>query len=202
MLALMQRVAKSAIVVSLALSSIALGITPGNSGNAIIMVPDITVAQNNFANGNSGTFSQPAPDATINVGLLPYQKQIDLTIQSGNSNGVVMFTAPSGRELVIQTISMYRNGALASGSTVLLYIYPTVQSVMGAYALPLVGDMTTGPYPGSTWTGVLYADPGTTVQFTAYRSGTTGYQEVDGITVSGYLASALPILSLPPSGAR
>jgi hypothetical protein len=117
--------------------------------------------------------------------------------------GVVMFTAPSGRVLIIQTISMYRpSGTAASGSSVQLYVNPIVQSIMGAYALPPVGDQTTGILPGSTLTGVMYADPGTTVQFTAFRTGTTGYQEVDGVSLSGYLAGNSPIYSPTPSGAK
>jgi hypothetical protein len=59
--ALMQRVAKSAIVVSLVLGSIALGITPGNSGDGTVMMPGTTGAESNFANGDSGASPNQLP---------------------------------------------------------------------------------------------------------------------------------------------
>ncbi len=126
------------------------------------------------------TPSQPlAPGQT-----LPFQISFSVSISNGATSGSGTFTAPSSGELVIQTISMYRSGGPA-GTFVQCYLGVNSAATFGYYAIPIVGDGSTGPFPGTTLAATVYADPSSTAAVNCYRSGTVG-TETEFMNIAGY----------------
>ena len=124
----------------------------------------------------------------------PFQARTEYVISNGDSFGSLStidgsqnITVPTGKRLVIQTVSVYRNGAL-NGQRVQVYIEPTVNGNFADFALPSVPDDGTG-FPGATLSTMLSADPGSLLRVFLFRNGTTG-REFITINVSGYLVDA------------
>jgi hypothetical protein len=133
----------------------------------------------------------PVPtQATDNPALQPFQRRVNVTIPTAQSNAhVAGITVPAGQQLVIQTVSFYRYHGVV-GSSVQVYIGTFTGNVQGIYALPSVGGDTGRIIPGATLSAVLYADPGTEVDVSSYRttaSTLTSSDEVDLVSISGYL---------------
>lgn len=103
------------------------------------------------------------------------------TLYGGAQAGII----PSGKRLVVQTISMYRNGA--ANSSALVVVNTTVNGTTCFYPLPVASDF------GATVNGIstpmaIYADGGTSIKATGYRNISTG-TETDTVAISGYLIS-------------
>ena len=92
---------------------------------------------------------------------------------------------PIGKRLIIQTVSMYRDGDFGAASTVQIFVNANVNGKYAAYPLPVV------PSSGSLFPGIAQeltftADGGTSVIVNTFRNETFG-AENDVVTVAGYL---------------
>jgi hypothetical protein len=104
---------------------------------------------------------------------------------NGNvSPGSQTLLIPTGKRLVVQSVSVYRSGAISSGN-VQIFINSDVNGGYAARALPVVGP-TTALYAGSTLSAPFYADGGTELLANAFRDSTTG-AETETVSVTGYL---------------
>jgi len=92
---------------------------------------------------------------------------------------------PVGKRLVIQTVSLWRNGTLTPGEGVRGYVGCTVKGSTIFYPLPFAPTDGT-VVPGTMQAVTLYADPGTDLFFNAFRNGASG-NETDLVSVTGYL---------------
>jgi len=130
---------------------------------------------------------------TASPALQPFQKTILINIASGASGGgdngnvspgTQTLLIPTGKRLVVQTVSMYRGGAISATSTQ-IFINASVNGAYAAYAVPPV-PASAASYAGATLTGLFYADGGTELLANAFRNSTSG-AETDTVTISGYL---------------
>jgi hypothetical protein len=133
--------------------------------------------------------------ATDNPALQPFQANITITIQNGNSGGTdngnvspgtQTVLIPAKKRLVVQTVSVYRAGAI-SASTVQIFVNASVQGTYASYALPLT-PASAATYVGTTFNGVFYADADTELLANAFRNSTSG-AETDTVSVTGYLVN-------------
>ena len=104
-----------------------------------------------------------------------------------NGTWIITPTIPSGKRLVIQTISYSRNVS-ASGTLGQMAITTTVNATQAQnWAPELYNDGA--PYPSNTAAVTIYADPGTTPSIAFVRSGSTSVFEASTAAVSGYYAA-------------
>ncbi len=125
--------------------------------------------------------------------LQPFQANIYINIANGSSGGGDNYNVnpgtqtvliPTGKRLVVQTVSMYRSGATSVGSTQ-IFINASINGTYSSFAVPPASP-STASYSGATLTGLFYADGGTELLANAFRTSTTG-AESETVTVSGYL---------------
>ena len=123
----------------------------------------------------------------------PFVATLALKILNGNStgsnnslpNGTQTFPVPVGKRLIVQTISMYRDGTFAANSSVQVYVNASVNGSYASYALPVVPN-SGGLFPGIAQGLTFAADGGTTVLVNTFRNGSVGV-ETDTVIVAGYL---------------
>jgi hypothetical protein len=97
-------------------------------------------------------------------------------------------TTPTGRVLVIQTVSIYRFPA--SASTLQSFIAVTSGGRTGYFVMPDISGSGSDFYPAATANFTLYVNDGTHSYVNLYRTGGASYPaETDYITVSGYLTA-------------
>jgi hypothetical protein len=125
--------------------------------------------------------------------LQPFQATIIISIANGTSGGgdngnvspgTQTVLIPTGKRLVVQTVSVYRSGAI-SASITQIFINSSVNGGYASYAVPPVPP-SAASYAGATLTGPFYADGGTELLANAFRNSTSG-AETETVTVSGYL---------------
>ena len=141
----------------------------------------VTVANTVPTTAADGPAKQPFQASTFYV-ITPSYTQGHLDSAEGYSNIAV----PAGKRLVIQTVSVYEDNA--NGQNMQAFIYPLINGIRQGYALPPVPDSGT-TYPGVTQSMTLSTDPGSTIIFGVFRSGTAGTNYVT-LTVYGYLVDA------------
>ena len=125
--------------------------------------------------------------AADNPAFQPVQFRTYIEIPDATSSAAKsVYTVPAGKRLVIQTLSMYRTGTVTSGQSVQVFIDASFEGAYVSVALPSVP--ATGTDPGTTLTAPCYADPGTSVEFYDYRTGSSG-DEFDYVSVIGYLVN-------------
>jgi len=121
-----------------------------------------------------------APDA------IQFSTTIEVPANATGGIGTIG-TVPAGKRMIIQTISIYREGAVA-GSIAQPFVSTVVNSITGYIALPQI--IANGvSYPASTQSGTFYADAGTMISASLYRTGTATAEEADQVTVTGYLVA-------------
>lgn len=125
----------------------------------------------------------------------PFQANIYINIANGASGGgdngnvspgTQTVSIPAGKRLVVETVSMYRSGAISS-QTVQIFINGSVGGNYAAYALP-AAPASTASYSGLVQPIRFSVDGGTQLLANAYRNGTTG-AESETVTISGYLVN-------------
>jgi hypothetical protein len=133
--------------------------------------------------------------ASDNPAFQPFQASIYVSIANGSNSGgdngnvspgTQTVLIPAGKRLVVQTVSMYRQGTIAT-QTVQIFINSSFGGTYTAFALPVVGG-TTASYVGAAQPMTFYADGGTELLANVFRSGTTG-AESETVTISGYLVN-------------
>ena len=153
--------------------------------------------------GNTVAIAAATPLPTVaadNPDKQPFAAFIEIKFETGSQNGAAdfnirgtqTFQVPTGKRLVIDSASLYREngsqgGSLPSGSSASALLGVTVNGTEIFYSLPLATS-TGVPYPGVTQSLHLFADPGTTVQANGYRSDTSA-SEIDYVAVSGHLVN-------------
>ena len=116
------------------------------------------------------------------------QFQVTATIPEGAALvNVNLPTVPTGKRLVIQTISYVRNFA-ASETIGQMALTTTVNGSAASYWAPEVYN-DGAPYPSSTAAVTIYADPGTTPSISFFRGGSDSTFEACAASVSGYYAA-------------
>jgi hypothetical protein len=155
-----------------------------------------TVANEQGLGSRQAINSVPVAQFALNTAspaLQPFQANIYINIANGTSGGgdngnvspgTQTLLIPTGKRLVVQTVSMYRSGTF-SASITQIFINASVNGGYAAYALP-PAPASTASYSGAAFTGVFYADGGTELLANAFRNSTTG-AETETVTVSGYL---------------
>ena len=131
-----------------------------------------------------------ATTAAADPAKQPFTAQTIYVFADGSENGspdtasgYKDIAVPAGKRLVIQTIGLYHPFYVAE--TMQVFIAPITNAVGNDFALPpLAGNGTS--YLGVAQSVTLYADPGSTVSFIAYRS-QSGGPDFLTLTVSGYL---------------
>jgi hypothetical protein len=130
---------------------------------------------------------------TASPALQPFQANIYINIANGSSGGgdngnvspgTQTLLIPTGKRLVVQTVSVYRSGAISAASTQ-VFINASVNGAYTAFAVP-PAPPSAASYSGTTLTGLFYADGGTELLANAFRTTTSG-AETETVTVSGYL---------------
>lgn len=126
-----------------------------------------------------------------NAARQPFQAATRYVIPAGNftgaldtANGNIDIVVPSGKRLVIQTVSEYVVQA-ATGEVYRTSILPLSGGSRSPYALPSVTPDGVA-FPGVTQSMTLYADPGSTLFWSVRRSTTVGTRAVE-VIVCGYL---------------
>ena len=152
----------------------------------------VTTPRSGWASAQPDSMPQTAvPPPTV----YPFQANIYATIPDGLSGGsdngnvspgTQTVLAPKGHKLVIQSVSIYRSGAI-TGTTVQAFVNAEFKNSYSSFALPLT-PASTASYSGSTFTGNFYAQGGSEVLVNVFRNGTVG-AESDTIVISGYLAN-------------
>jgi hypothetical protein len=143
----------------------------------------------------TNSVNNPVPTkATDNPALQPFQASIIILIADGASgggdNGNVLASQtlliPTGKRLVVQTVSMYREGAISASSTQ-IFISVNSNGSYSTFALP-PAPPSAASFSGATLTGLFYAEGGTELLADAWRNTTSG-TEKDVVAVSGYLVN-------------
>ena len=140
--------------------------------------------------------SSPVPTvARDNPAFQPFQANIYVNIANGASGGgdngnvspgTQTVLIPAGKRLVVQTVSVYRSGAISTQTTQ-IFINTSVNGAYAAFALPPV-SASTASYVGIAQPMTFYSDGGTELLANAFRNGTSG-AESETVTISGYLVS-------------
>lgn len=102
-----------------------------------------------------------------------------------SSTANTILTVPTGKLLVITSVSYYRLSG-AANSIGQLFIGTTSGGTVGYTALP-EDKADAALFPAATLATTLYADSGTSVIANVYTSVTTTNTESDYVTVTGYL---------------
>jgi len=133
-------------------------------------------------------FAALAPCAARAASPDAVQFGVEVDLAAGNTGGSVSLpTVPTGKRLVIQTISYYRSAA-ASGTIGQVLLITTVNATDGIYTtaeVPADGAL----FPTTTTNVTIYADPGTAPTIQCYRTGSAAAEEYCEISVSGYYAA-------------
>jgi hypothetical protein len=142
----------------------------------------------------TNTTAKPVP--TIDTAAQqPFQANIYINIANGasgggdNSNvspGTQTILIPPGKRLVVQTVSVYRSGAIST-QTVQVFINSSVGGAYCAFATPII-PASTASYVGIAQPMTFYSDGNTRLLANAFRAGTTG-AESETVTISGYLVN-------------
>ena len=137
-----------------------------------------------------------AVTATDSPAQQPFTANVEITIldgsnagtDNGNTTGTQTVLVPAGKRLIVQTISLYRNGSTPAGSTVQIFVNSAINGIYSAYSLPPApgSDAT---FSGSTQALTFQADSGTSLVVNAFRNEASG-TESETVTVSGYLVNA------------
>ena len=149
-----------------------------------------------FASRPARTAGGPIPVTVANAPLgvtvadnpakQPFQASVPILLQNGlTAASGPSIPVPVGKRLVIQTVSLWRNGTLTPGEGVRGYVGCTVNGSTIFYPLPFAPTDGT-VVPGTMQAVTLYADPGTDLFFNAFRNGASG-NETDLVSVTGYL---------------
>ena len=155
----------------------------------------------NVANTVSVAATTPLPTtAADNPDKQPFGSYIEIKFSAGSQNGVANFNiqgsqtfqVPTGKRLIIDSASFYREnggqgGSLPTGTSASALLGVTFNGKEIFYSLPLATSVGV-PYPGATQSLHLFADPGTTVQANGYRNDTSA-AEIDYVALSGHLVN-------------
>ena len=140
--------------------------------------------------------SSPVPTVgRDNPAFQPFQANIYINIANGSSGGgdngnvspgTQTVLIPAGKRLVVQTVSVYRSGAISTQTTQ-VFINSSVGGSYAAFALPVISG-SAASYVGIAQPMTFYSDGGTELLANAFRNGTAG-AEADTVTISGYLVN-------------
>ena len=126
-----------------------------------------------------------ATTETALTGAQEYLVQTSVSIPNGSADGFTSVTVPTGKRLIVETVSIYRSGSGLTTQSVQAFI-GRHDTLNGDFALPVVASSSTAS-PGSTLAIRCYFDPGSTVYLASHRSGTSGAEAelCDGLWVPG-----------------
>jgi hypothetical protein len=121
----------------------------------------------------------PSPDI--------FQATYTLTIPAGDGGigDVPIFSTPTDKRLVIQSVSVFRGGVPSPGSNLNVLLVTNIFNQEARWPLPQVyanGNLD----PGTSMSATIYAGAGTAVSIDAFRTGDVTKSETFLVSVSGY----------------
>ena len=136
------------------------------------------------------------PVATMDAPTTPFMAIVYINVSAGsnqgdndgNFSGIQSVAVPAGKRLVVQSMSAYRYGSPANGSSLQVYVDAYTNGQVGAWAMPPI-VATGASFPGASLPLVYYVDGNTRFLVNVYRNTTVNAENVQ-FNLSGYLVDA------------